>query len=122
MPLAVSDSFHPSILIVKTSLALLRVIVGAVVVAPLSTVLIPIVGIPVDAAICAVVPAELSARQLDLLLGVLLFHGVKHPFIIFICNFFYKEIHIPSFLMTIPSLFLLAQNASIPYLGYIIGK
>ena len=91
-------------------------------VAPLSTVLIPIVGIPVDAAICTVVPAELSAGQLDLLLSLLLFHGVNHPFIVFICNFFYKEIHIRSFLMKIPSLFLLAQNASIPYLGYMIGK
>ena len=114
--------FLLSILIGKTSLAVPRVIVGAVPVTPLSTVLIPIVGIPVDAAICAVVPAELSAGQLDLLVHVLLFHSMNHPFIVFICNFLYKEIHIRSFVITISSLFLLVQNASIPYPGYIIGK
>ena len=64
-------------------------------VAPLSTVLIPIVGIPVDAAICAVVPAELSARQLDLLLGVLLFHGVKHPLLfLYVISFIKKYISV----------------------------
>jgi hypothetical protein len=91
----------------------MRTIIAAV----LPPVGVAIIGIPIDASICAVMPAEFAARDLDLFNLLLLFHVLHSCFLLFIIVIVHpaKNLHPISLELFLP------ENASLAGLKMITG-